>query len=176
MSKLLTEYQDYEGFVAQAFLPQPGPSNYDAVSIETWPLALEGKNLHVWHSRDDELLSFKQTIDAILYLDDQLGGCMSSKATNIDIPKDGDASTTTVNGVKESVASVYGKVTIKSSDKLHADLITLRVSSRGCFWLMRHDDCEQSDNSQINSITLTQQGKHDDLLHTETFWNLILQL
>lgn len=127
VKKLLLEYPDYEGFVAQAFLPQPGPSNYDIVSCETWPLALGGKDLHVWHSCDDELLSFKQSIDVLLHLDDQLssGG---SGGTVVAIPEDGLASTTTVNGEKKSIASVYGSVKIRHAARLHADLTTLKVS------------------------------------------------
>lgn len=108
-------------------MPQPGPSNYDVVSCETWPLALKGKDLHVWHSRDDELLSFKQSIDALLHLDEQLIGSTADAAV-VQIPHDGLASTTTVDGEKKSVASLYGKVAIKNSDRLHADLTTLKVS------------------------------------------------
>ncbi|KAI3479807.1 hypothetical protein L1887_58202 [Cichorium endivia] len=47
VSALLKEYPDYDGFVAQAFLPQPSPAKYDVVSCENWPLALDGKQLHV---------------------------------------------------------------------------------------------------------------------------------
>ncbi|SPO20687.1 related to Serine protease [Ustilago trichophora] len=145
VSKMLKEYPDYEGFVAQAFLPQPGPSSYDVVSCETWPLALEGKNLHVWHSRDDELLSFKQSIDVILYLDEQIDGSTVLGAALVEIPQDGVASTTNVDGEKKSIASVYGQVKIRNAARLHADLTTLK-------------------------------GAHDELLHTETFWDLILKL
>lgn len=144
VSDLLKEYPDYEGFVAQAFLPQPGPCNYDIVSCETWPLALQGKHLHVWHSRDDELLSFKQSIDVLLHLDQQLSSPDCSSETVVEIPEDGLASTTLVNGDKKSIASVYGQVKIKASH-LYADLTTLK-------------------------------GGHDDLLHTETFWDLLLAL
>ncbi|GAC96699.1 alpha/beta hydrolase fold protein [Pseudozyma hubeiensis SY62] len=143
VSNLLKEYPDYEGFVAQAFLPQPGPSNYDVVSCETWPLALQGKDFHVWHSRDDELLSFKQSIDAVLHLDRQLSGDASSGDASVEIPGDGLASTVVVDGEKRTIASVYGDVRIRSSDRLHVDLLSLS-------------------------------GAHDDLLHTETFWDLIL--
>ncbi|CDS00697.1 related to Serine protease [Sporisorium scitamineum] len=143
VSSLLKEYPDYEGFVAQAFLPQPGPANYDVVSCETWPLALEGKNLHVWHSRDDELLSFKQSIDVLLHLDQQLSSS-NSDGTTVAIPEDGVASTTIVDGEK-SIASVYRDVKIRNASQLFADLTSLRAA-------------------------------HDDLLHTETFWNLLLDL
>ncbi|CCF53845.1 uncharacterized protein UHO2_00936 [Ustilago hordei] len=145
VSGLLQEYPHYQGFVAQAFLPQPGPSHYDVVSSETWPLALKGKNLHVWHSRDDELLSFKQSIDALLHLDEQLTIKPSLESVTVEIPQDGAASFTTVNGEKKPISSVYGKIRIRNADRLHADLTTLK-------------------------------GAHDDLLHTETFWNLILKL
>ncbi|SNX81437.1 related to Serine protease [Melanopsichium pennsylvanicum] len=145
ITKLLKEYPDYEGFVAQAFLPLPGPSNYGAVSCETWPLALEGKVLHVWHSKDDELLSFKQSMDVIKHLDEQLSAGALHAGKAVDIPEDGIASLTNVDGVQKKVSDVYGKVVIKNSNRLHADLTTLS-------------------------------GAHDDLLHTEIFWNLILKL
>ncbi|TKY90156.1 hypothetical protein EX895_000154 [Sporisorium graminicola] len=145
VSSLLKEYPDYEGFVAQAFLPQPGPANYDVVSCETWPLALEGKTLHVWHSRDDELLSFKQSIDALLHLDQQLSTSRSGSDAIVTIPDDGLASTTLVDGDKKSIASIYPNVKIRNASRLFADLTSLR-------------------------------GAHDGLLHTETFWDLILAL
>lgn len=125
---MLKEYPDYEGFVAQAFLPQPGPSSYDVVSCETWPLGLEGKDLHVWHSRDDELLSFKQSIDVILHLDEQIDRSTALGGALVEIPEDGVASTTNVDGEKKSVASVYGQVEIRNAACLHADLTTLKVS------------------------------------------------
>lgn len=98
------------------------------MSCQTWPLALEGKDLHVWHSRDDELLSFKQSIDVILHLDEQLTRDAASAGTAVEIPEDGIASTTLVNGAKKSLASVYGNIKIRNADRLHADLTTLRVS------------------------------------------------
>ncbi|CBQ67521.1 related to Serine protease [Sporisorium reilianum SRZ2] len=143
IEKLLKEYPDYEGFVAQAFLPQPGPANYSLVSCEAWPLALEGKKLHIWHSRDDELLSFKQSIDALLHLDTCLPP--SDKPVTVTIPEDGVASTTTVDGEKKSIASLYPSVKIRNTAQLSADFTTLS-------------------------------GAHDGLLHTETFWNHILDL
>ncbi|ETS63386.1 hypothetical protein PaG_01667 [Moesziomyces aphidis] len=144
VSALLKEYPDYDGFVAQAFLPQPSPAKYDAVSCENWPLALDGKQLHVWHSRDDELLSFKQSLDIILHLDSKLSTAASASIPVV-IPQDGNASTTEVQGEKKLLASLYADTSIKNANHLHADLTTLR-------------------------------GAHDDLLHTETFWNLILAL
>lgn len=127
VSALLKEYPDYDGFVAQAFLPQPSPAKYDVVSCENWPLALDGKQLHVWHSRDDELLSFKQSLDIILHLDSKLSTAASASIPVV-IPQDGNASTTEVHGEKKLLASLYADTSIKNASQLHADLTTLRVS------------------------------------------------
>ena len=87
--------------------------------------------MHVWHSRDDELLSFKQSIDVLRHLDNQVSSPASSAGTiRVQIPEDGVASVTTVDGEKKSIASMYGRVNIHNNAHLHADFVTLKVSAR----------------------------------------------
>ncbi|CAO1626421.1 unnamed protein product [Sympodiomycopsis kandeliae] len=74
---LLDEYPDYAGFVSQAFidpkhsqpLPEHKPGSdkrLSSVSLPQWPVS-ETSNLphiHIVHSRDDDLLTYRQSIEA----------------------------------------------------------------------------------------------------------------
>ncbi|PWN17924.1 alpha/beta-hydrolase [Microstroma glucosiphilum] len=79
---LLVEYPDYAGFVSQAFVPlgdpplaKGGDERLRAVSIPAWPAAKEPAVARVIlaHSKDDELLTFRQIRAATEYLRGILG-------------------------------------------------------------------------------------------------------
>lgn len=74
VQSLLQEYPDYAGFVSQAFInvnDQPlGPDDtrLKGVSLPAWPCDASGHadlpHVYIAHSKDDELLSFRQSIEA----------------------------------------------------------------------------------------------------------------
>lgn len=83
LDDLLAEYPDYAGFVSQAFVPlgdpplaMGGDERLRAVSIPAWPAAHESGDARVIlaHSKDDELLTLRQTRGAAEYLRDTLKG------------------------------------------------------------------------------------------------------
>ncbi|PWZ02928.1 glycoside hydrolase [Testicularia cyperi] len=143
VSTLLEEYPDYDGFVSQAFLPSPGPANYSVVSLENWALSVGSKKFHIWHSRDDELLSFRQTIDALDYIDRAISDHTGSESNHpVTVPTDGSASSTTLDGNNVPIAELFPSVTIANPDLVVPDFVSHR-------------------------------GAHDDMLHTQTFWDAV---
>lgn len=129
------------------------------------------------------MLSFRQSIDAILHLDEQLAtnkqdASEETGAKTVEIPDDGVASETNVDGQKKSIASVYGPLKIKNHHRLHVDLTTLRVRMNRTMTMKsgRENVADIVELSHFVDLQWVLQGAHDDLLHTETFWNLVLKL
>lgn len=88
VQSLLQEYPDYAGFVSQAFIDpksEPLPSDNPAsderlksVSLPAWPYNAAGDgeeglpHVYIAHSKDDELLSFRQSIEAAQHFIEKL--------------------------------------------------------------------------------------------------------
>ena len=120
---LLHEYPSYSSFVEQAFIaPADGPKPkewYSSVSLASWRLVSPLPSVHLWHSRDDELLSFKQTLDAARVLD-----YGNTQPRTVPIPTDGLAATTGEN--KTPLAKTYPDFAVRN---VNVDLESLHVSA-----------------------------------------------
>ncbi|PWN28334.1 alpha/beta-hydrolase [Jaminaea rosea] len=81
LPSLLDEYPDYRSFVAQAFPLEEDQYGVEqeqlaSASVETWPYAPDGEDaahserikVGIYHSLDDELLSTRQSDEALEYL------------------------------------------------------------------------------------------------------------
>lgn len=165
ITDLLKEYPDYTSFVAQAFLPHAAAADYSHVSLDDWLIETTRKMFYVWHSRDDELLSFRQSVGAVSLLQKLLPA--SQDSVKVEVPADGVAATSKSQGKPTLIRDLYPNLVINTPSQLIADFSSLRVST--------------TTRSQHIALSLTtmfyppfQQG-HDELLHTSAFFQQVFE-